>query len=160
MFRFLVQSTKKRNKKDSFSLLPQAKAANCVSPKSKNQEEQRMGGDELLFIGSMVWPHLPFYIIWIIGIGIAAVNYRKQKQTALLAGSAFALMLVIALIQLSVSVFGQLSMLRGGVTAQQLGGLFAASNLIAIPFNIIAWGLLLFALFARPKSNSVQDPAR
>lgn len=112
-----------------------------------------MTSDDFVFIASLLWPQLPVFIIWIVGIVVAALNLEKQKRTAKFALSAFILFLVTHLAQLLITMFGQLAMIRGTLEAQQLGGLFAVSTLIGLPFTVIAWGLLLWALFSRPRQQ-------
>ncbi|TMQ35040.1 MAG: hypothetical protein E6K70_04395 [Planctomycetota bacterium] len=92
-------------------------------------------------------PQLPVIAIWLLGIILACLSWRKHPQVSLMALAAFG-------IQLFQSVFGifvLFEVTRGGIsqgwTAQQISTVFATVNYLRAGLSAVAWVLVLLAIF-------------
>lgn len=92
---------------------------------------------------------VPFYVIWLIAIVYAVVNREKHPRTSLLAGIAFGILFLENLASAILSAYFQYQAFNGGLPASRLGSNFTALSLCSLPFAILAWILLLMAIFER-----------
>ncbi len=92
---------------------------------------------------------VPFYIIWLIGIVYAVINREKHPRTSLLAGIAFGILFLENLVSTILSAYFQYQAFSGDVATSRLGSRFTALSLCTLPFAILAWILLLMAIFER-----------
>ncbi len=89
---------------------------------------------------------MPLIVIWLVGIGIAAAYRERHPTASMLAIVAFALMFVNAIIGVYTSTLPMMWMEQG------LDGDGMAMRMMAIGvartfFSVVAWALLLVALF-------------
>jgi hypothetical protein len=106
----------------------------------------QMGTGFLSILLSQFAVQVPLYVVWVIGIVLAVVRWRRHPRVSLL--------LLVALVALLLTSLG-LTLLRAwathqmagpaGWTGQQLSWFFSALGLLGVLVSAAAWGLTLFA---------------
>ena len=104
----------------------------------------------------VLWPifigQLPLYIVWLAGMVLALVFWRKHPAVSLLAFLGFALLLVTTVIGTFLGAYLPMSLREQGMTGVQVNRVVGITNLIVIFVAAGAWVLIVVALFVgRPR---------
>jgi len=90
------------------------------------------------------WPRLPFFLVYIVGIVLALTTWQRHPRASLLSVIAFVLLFLAN--ALAVGSTWYLIFMRSGMG---VGLWLSAANIVITTIIVVAWGLILFALFAR-----------
>lgn len=94
---------------------------------------------------------IPYYVIWLGGIVYAIVYRKRHPRASLFAGSALGIMVLNSLISTVFSSYFQYQSLNGLASMTQYVGKLQMLSIFTIPFSMIAWLLLLIAVFGWKK---------
>lgn len=105
----------------------------------------------------VLWPifiaQLPLYIVWIVGMILALVFWRKHPRVSLLALLGFALLLAVSLVGTFFSAYWPISLRNQGMTGVEIGRIIGIANLAVGVAGAGAWVLIVIALFVgRPRT--------
>ena len=89
---------------------------------------------------------VPFLIIYCVGSILAAVRWNRHPTVSLLALCAFGILLANLAMSVVLQVW-QFGAHDRGVDAEEIGRVFGAVAMIRSFLSVIAWSLLLTALF-------------
>lgn len=89
---------------------------------------------------------LPVYLVWLTGVVLALVFWRRQRTAAMLMLAALAIQIVSLTIRTLLSSSLPL-MIQRGVSPSQFGFVLTAQNLFFTLVSAVAWGLVLWAVF-------------
>lgn len=99
----------------------------------------------------------PLFLVWIIGIVLAALRLREPRFRVVLI--ALVLFLILGIGGVIINSVLPVTLMRRSFTAAQVGGVLGFVGLIRIILEAGTWGLLLIALFrvARPSPLSKEN---
>jgi hypothetical protein len=91
------------------------------------------------------WPRLSFFVVYIIGIVLALTTWQWHPRASLLSLIAFVLLFLANALAVGISWFVLFEYMD---TASAVIWI-SAGNMVLTASTTLAWGLILFALFAR-----------
>jgi hypothetical protein len=89
----------------------------------------------------------PLFLAWIVGIALAAINWRKNPRVSLLVTIALGLLLLVGLVGGAAQVALPIALMSQGLGPVQVGAVITAVSAVRILIDTAAWALLLVALF-------------
>jgi hypothetical protein len=92
-------------------------------------------------------------IVWLIGIALALSRWRRHPRVSLFAFLAFAMMLVNILLPILLPPI----MLNYSTSADQIGPIFTAVRIFTGLASVVAWALVLYAIFGWRDGRQKQD---
>jgi hypothetical protein len=105
----------------------------------------------LSLLMTQVLPQLPLWLVWLVGVILALVFWRKHPMPSLLALIAFVLLLLQALVG---TIASAAIMSQTDLMGQQQRLLPLVLSVARTIISTVAWGLLLGALFGWRKQAS------
>jgi hypothetical protein len=90
---------------------------------------------------------LPVYLVWVIGIGLAIVSWRRHPGAAQLTLAALFIFFMTSIGGTAISSWLPLTLHARGMAAQQMGIVSAIISVIRAIFNAFAFGILFAAIF-------------
>jgi hypothetical protein len=93
----------------------------------------------------MNWYRLVFSLVYIVGIVLALTTWRRHPRASLLSLIAFVLFFLANI--LAAGLYWYVLIMRSGMASTGLW--LTAGNIVVTAIHVLAWGLMLFALFAR-----------
>ena len=103
--------------------------------------------------------NLPLLIIWIVGIVIAIVRWKKSPRRSLLALIAFVIMMGIHIVSV---IFGNSFYLLASVNGMNYRMVSTISVIVNVFFSLVntaGWVLVLLAIFGKSKGTNTADPS-
>jgi hypothetical protein len=89
----------------------------------------------------------PLVLVWIVGIGLSLVHWRRYPRIASVTCIACALFIVDALVGTLISIALPSVLVERGQSAAQIGGVFAAVGAARALFHAVLWAAILYAIF-------------
>lgn len=91
---------------------------------------------------------LPVYLVWIGGMLMAVVNWRRNPRAAQLTLVALFIFFMTSIGGTAISTWLPLTLHARGMAAQQMGIVSAIINTIRAIFNALAFGILFAVIFS------------
>ncbi len=98
---------------------------------------------------------LPFYLVWLVGIILAIVFWKKHPKASLLATIGLAGILILNIISVYTTTFLSMDLYKQGMSTANIG---LAMGIRTIVFNILGagcWGLIITSIFVGRKQAAV-----
>jgi len=109
----------------------------------------------MLFLTQAIW-QLPFYIVWITGMILAAVYWRKHRWVSLTTLIGLAIFFVFSVLGISLSTYVQSLSYTGEMPMAQMGIIYTVSGIIVTAADTAAWILVLVAIFGWRKAGQAE----
>ncbi len=90
----------------------------------------------------------PVYIVWIVGIVIAAARWTRHPRVSLLAICGLVVLLIQDSLWTLINPWLQMTVLRGGIRMTQLSLVLGVIGFVGSLIRALGWGLVLGALFS------------
>ncbi len=90
---------------------------------------------------------VPVYLVWIAGLIIAVVTWRRHSRASLLAAIGIGMFFIQALLGNILSPWLQQTLARQGVSVRTMRLVLLGRGLLTSLVMMVAWGLLLAAIF-------------
>jgi hypothetical protein len=100
----------------------------------------------------------PFFVVCGIGIALAIVRWRQHPRVSLFVVLACSIDIVLGLVGAAMAVLPIWYLGRGG-TNVELGMVMATANLVMGIVRVIAFGLLLAAVFSGRQASAANAPS-
>ncbi len=98
----------------------------------------------------VIFSQLPVVIVWVVGIIVALVTWRKHPRASMLTLIAMLIFILAWIIDLVVNVFLPMGLHASfGMPFQNIGTVVTIAEALISLFEVIGWGLLLVAVFWR-----------
>jgi MFS family permease len=112
--------------------------------------------DRLVSTFAVFLVQFPVVLVWLIGLVLSLVYWRRHPKVSLLTFIAIAGLLVSSLIGTYLSVWLPVTLQERGWSANQIGTVIAARGIIGSLIAAVLWGLLIAAIFGwRSKQGEV-----
>lgn len=96
---------------------------------------------------SVYLTQLPVYLVWIVGILLAIINWRRHPRAAQLTLAALFIFFMTSIGGTAISSWLPFTLHARGMAARQMGIVSAIINIIRALFNAFAFGILFAAIF-------------
>ena len=90
---------------------------------------------------------LPLLLVWLIGIILAGVYWRRNPAVSLLTIIAIGMLFLESLVATYLNLWLPVTLSQRGWGASQMGTVLALKGLVQSIANAAAWGLLIAAIF-------------
>jgi hypothetical protein len=90
---------------------------------------------------------IPVLLVWLAGIVLSIVHWRKHSRVSLLTLIAIVAFLVQSLVGNALTLWLPITLMERGWAAGQMGVIFAAMGIVQSLVSAVLWGLLLVAIF-------------
>lgn len=94
---------------------------------------------------------IPFYLVWLVGLILAIVFWKKQPKASLLAVIGLAGIFILNVVGTYTSTFLSMNLYESGMSTREIG---IAMGIRTIVFNILGasfWGLIIASIFVGRK---------
>ena len=94
---------------------------------------------------------LPFYLVWLVGLILAIVFWKKQPKASLLAVLGLAGIFILNVLSIYINTFLSMDLYKSGMTAAEVGRAMALRTIV---FNILGagfWGMIISSIFVDRK---------
>jgi hypothetical protein len=99
----------------------------------------------------------PMIVVWVIGIILALLRWRRHPRVSQLAITAFAVMIGSTVVVRTLYVWLPTVVRNRGWSTSELGTIFTAVGIVSTLINAVAWALVICAIFGwrdqRQKEN-------
>lgn len=110
-------------------------------------------GEGIAALWPIFIPQIPQYLVWLTGMVLALVFWRKHQRVSLLALLGFALLLIVSLVGTYLGSYLPISLRAQGMTTPQISRTIGFASLAVGLAAAAAWVLLVVALFiGRPRA--------
>jgi hypothetical protein len=89
----------------------------------------------------------PLFLIWLAGIVLAVIRWRKHPRVSLLAVIALVIIFIETIINTSLGMWLPLMLTEQGMNSNQVGTILSVWRCISSLVGLVIWGLLLAAIF-------------
>ncbi|HEV2666430.1 MAG TPA: hypothetical protein VG324_16045 [Blastocatellia bacterium] len=113
--------------------------------------------DALITTLSILVVSLPVIIVWVIGIALALLRWRRHPQVSLFALIAFAISIINMVVNRFLTVWLPMTMRDSGWTTVQIGTMFSAIGTITALIAAAAWAMVLCAIFGWRDGRQKKD---
>ena len=96
-------------------------------------------------------PSLPLYLIWIIGLVLSIVHWKKHSRVSLFTFISLSILLVLSLISVFLELWLPINAFNEGFSAREIGIIWMRIKVIASVISSIAWSMLFVAIFGGRK---------
>ncbi len=100
----------------------------------------------------------PFFVLCGIGIALAIIRWRQHPRVSLFVVLACSIDIVLGLVGAALTALPLWYLGRGG-TNVELGMVMATANLVTGIVRVVAFGLLLVAVFSGRQASTANAPA-
>ena len=109
---------------------------------------------------SVYLTQLPVYLVWVVGIVLAIINWRRHPGAAQLTLAALFLFFITSIEGTAISSWLPLTLHARAMAARQMGIVSGIVSVIRAIFNALAFAILLVAIFGWREEFRVQkeDP--
>jgi hypothetical protein len=90
---------------------------------------------------------LPVFLVWLVAIIVAIVNWRRHPRVSLLTLIAFAMFFIAAFVGTALTSWLPLTLHERGLPGTQMGNVALILSFLRGLFDAAAWVLLVFAIF-------------
>lgn len=113
-----------------------------------------MQKDLIMITLSSIAIHIPIYLVWLAGIIMAIVTWKRNPRPSLFAILAIAFNFVLSLIGIFVSTL-PIRMTQQGYTMERISMLLLVVNCVVAILQAGSWGLLLAAIFSGRRARAL-----
>lgn len=92
-------------------------------------------------------PQIPLFLVWLVGIALAVVFWRRHPRVSLLAIIALALFLLGALVGAPVSLWLPMMMQERGLSPSRIGLMLTGVAVAQSLLSAVLWGIVIAAIF-------------
>lgn len=96
---------------------------------------------------------LPLLLVWLVGIILAGVYWRRNPVVSLLALVAISMLFLESLVATYLNLWLPVMLSQRGWGAGRIGTFLAAKGLLQSVMSAVAWGLLIAAIFGWRKAE-------
>jgi hypothetical protein len=117
--------------------------------------------DTLVTTLAVISVSLPVIIVWVIGIALALLRWRRRPRVSQFALIACAMMIINTVANRFLTIWMPLSMRDLGWTTVQIGSIFTAIGIITGLISATAWALVISAIFGwrdGPQKQNIPPP--
>jgi uncharacterized membrane protein YdfJ with MMPL/SSD domain len=97
----------------------------------------------------------PLVLLWLVGLGIALGRWKRHPRRSLLASVALGILVLDLIFGGLASTFAPLIANEGNLSITDVGLVFAVIGVVRTAVHIVAWVLVLLALFGREPAAEV-----
>jgi hypothetical protein len=97
-------------------------------------------------------------LVWLAGIVIALITWKKHPRVSLLAVVALAILLILNLVGSALNMLLPLYLQQSGVGFSQIGIINIARGIVQALVVALAWSLILAAMFGWRKAEAPRTP--